>query len=206
MFTETIWRVQPINASWHPAILTKCMLCNTNGTQTAPFEKFFHAGKHVRGTVALGMEWARTFKLIHHPTCRGISAQYAAVEAAEAQLAAPQRLIYLLEQALSQAERELDRAYSSKLPPAQLSQIAKIVEAARTDLAQGRTRFAPEIARIEANVAVTKTALENARAESVPESTLAEFEKAMAKYLPLTDAQPEAPGQQRKAPPNILHV
>ncbi len=198
MFTETIWRVQPINASWHPAILIKCMLCNANGTQTAPFEKFFHAGKHVRGTVALGMEWARNFKLQHHPTCRAISAQYQAVDAAEKELNAPKHQIYLLEQAVSQAALALDRAYISKLPVLELSQLSDKLQAANIALAQGSTRLAPLIAALERNVAVTQTALENARGESAPAATLAEFEKAMGKYLPKEDTQtPTPPGTQR---------
>src|SRR5216684_7266501 len=129
MFTETIWKVQPINASWHPGILTKCLACNANGTQIAPYEKFYDAGKHRRGTVSLGMEWARAFKLIHHPTCRGISAQYQAADAAEKELNAPKHQIYLLEQAVSQAARALDRAYLSKLPVVELSQLSDKLQA-----------------------------------------------------------------------------
>jgi hypothetical protein len=199
MFTETIWKVGLYNVvSRFPAIAASCPSCKANGILPAPFEKFFHAGKHVRGTVALGMEWARAFKLLHHPTCRGISAQYAAVEAAEKALDAPKHQVWLLEEAVRQAALALDRAYLAKLPVAELSQLADKLQAANIALAKGSARLKPEIAWLEANVAVTQTALENARGESASESTLAEFEKAMAKYLPKEDvSEPVPPGQQR---------
>src|SRR5260370_35399233 len=204
--SQTIWRVEPINASWHPAILTRCPLCKANGTQSAPFEQFYHAGKHRRGTVEMGLQWARDFRLLHHPTCPRNSAQYQADDAAQLELDAPRHQVYLLEEAVSQAKRELDRAYISKLPSIEIAQIERKVESARTDLERGRTRLAPLIAALECKLADAQAALENARGESAPEKTLAEFGKAMAKYLPPTDAQPERPGVHLKPLPNILHV
>lgn len=198
MFTQTIWKVEPINASWHPAIRTRCTLCSANGVQEAPHDKFFHAGKHWRGTVEMGMRWARDFQLKHHPTCPTLSAQYSGIDAAEKQLAESHNKLYLLTEAVSQSERALDRAYLAKLHWQKLSHVQQTLDAAYAALAQGRIRLAPEIARLGGNLAATQAALENARAEFVPENTLAEFEAAMAKYLPTADAsEPTAPGQQR---------
>jgi len=164
----------------------------------APLEKIFDGRKERRGTVAMGMAEARAFQFKHHPTCRGISAQYAAVDAAEKELAAPKHQVWLLQEAARQAALALDRAYLAKLPVVELSQLSDKVQAANIALAQGSARLAPLIVRLEANVAVAQTALENARAESAPESTLAEFEKAMSRYLPKEDvSEPTPPGQQR---------
>lgn len=198
MFTETIWKVEPSNASWIPAILTRCPACKANATQVAPDAKFFHAGKHQRGTVALGMQWATAFKLQHHPTCATISARYQAVDDADQKLNAPKHQIYLLEQAVLQTERELARAYLATAHWTALSQIQQKLDSARAALEQGRTRLAPLIAALERKLTDAQTALENARGESVPEKTLAEFKTAMAKYLPLEDApEPTPPGMQR---------
>jgi len=196
--SKTIWKVQPIDASFHPGILVRCPLCNANGTQNAPDEKRFDGRKLVRGTVALGMQWARDFRLVHHPTCPSLAVQYAAVESAEKELNVPKHQIYLLEQAVEQAQRELDRAYISKLPSKELSQIEQKLEFARTQLGYGHQQLTTIIAALEREVGAAQTALETARAESAPESTLAEFEKAMARYLPKTDTtEPVPPGQQR---------
>jgi|SRR5579859_1059700 len=198
MSTETIWRVQPIDASFHPGILVRCKLCSANGTQNAPPEQFYHAKKHQRGSVELGMRWARDFRLVHHPTCPTLSAQYAAVESAEKPLDAVKNQIYLLEQAARQAALALDRAYLAKLPVVELSQLSDKLQAANIALAQGSARLAPQITALERKVAEAQAVLLTARGESAPEAILAEFEKAMAKYLPLKDAQePVPPGQQR---------
>jgi len=215
MFYQTFWKVGLYNVvSRYPAISCRCQDCNASGLLQAPLEKFYrveptvgfenggialkNVGKQQRGTVAMGMAEARAFRFQHHPTCRGIAAQYQAVDAAEQALGSPRHQIYLLEQAVSQAERELDRAYISKLHWKELSQIDGKLEAARTALAQANARLKPLIERLEANVTATKTALENARGESAPEQTLAEFEAAMARYLPKEDtSEPTPPGTQR---------
>lgn len=198
MFNYTFWRVQPINASFHPGILTRCGHCSANATQNAPHEKFFHAGKHRRGSVALGMEWARAFKLTHHPTCPAIAEQYKAVDTAEKELNAPKHQVWLLQEAARQAALALDRAYLSKLPVVELSQLTDKLHAANVALAQGSARLKPLIEALERKVADAQAVLENARSESAPAATLAEFEKAMAKYLPLEDKQePVPPGKQR---------
>jgi hypothetical protein len=203
--SKTIWRVQPINASFHPAILVRCPLCNACGEQDAPHEKFLFQGRHWQGSVQMGTKWAQAFVLKHHPICKTVSKPYEAVEAAEKELAAAEHKMYLLEEAALQLERELDRGYISKLPPTTLSQIQDRWEAARIGLVQGRAHHEPEIERAKARLADAQTALDNARGESVPKATIAEFQKAMAKYLPLEDAQPEAPGQRRPAF-TTLHV
>jgi hypothetical protein len=199
MFTETIWKVGLYNiVSRYPAISVRCGACNASGMLPAPLEKIFDGRKERRGTVAMGVAEARAFQFKHHPTCRGIAAQYAAVDAAEKDLNAPKHQIYLLQTAVDQAASALDRGYISKLPVVELSQLSDKLQAANVARAQGSARLKPLIERLEANVTVTKTALETARGESAPENILAEFEKAMARYLPQTDVQePTPPGTQR---------
>src|SRR6266849_2140305 len=154
--SKTIWQVRPINASFHPAILTRCPLCNACGEQNAPHEKFLYQGRHWKGSVEMGTKWAEAFLLKHHPTCKTVSKQYAAVEAAEKELSAAQYKIEKLEDEALQIERELDRAYISKLPPAQLSQIQQRLESARAALVQGRLRHTPEVERAKAKLADTQ--------------------------------------------------